>query len=162
MDRPYVAHGHEVVNLISDDEDEGPSDGYSDRYIGFFDAANDVSIDLSAIPDKDVPPSQHGSQPAEDAEPAGLITEAVCLQLILNVLPDVSIDHVLSMIQQHTTDLMRTRQHSENIINELLEGTYPKEADALGKKRRRQDSEGISDYERDDNDPQEPNYHKDA
>ncbi|KAF3000114.1 hypothetical protein E8E13_004000 [Curvularia kusanoi] len=162
MDHPSVAHGHEVVNLISDEEDEGPLHGSSGGYIEFFDAANDVLIDLSAIPDEDVPPSQHGSQPTEDAEPGGLITEAVCLQLVLDVLPDVSIDHVLSMIRQHTTDLTRTRQYSESIINELLESTYPKEADALGKKRRRQDSEGISDFERDDTTPQEPNYHKDA
>lgn len=178
MVQPAIEHGHQVVDLISDDD----NDGFSDDSVEFHDAHSIVEltddemfldldepdqyeqddienadiIDLTAIPDIDVPPSEHGASVAEDQVPtnvvgeAELITEAVCLQLVLDVFPDVSIDHVLMMIQERTTDQTRTKDHSERIVNELLEGTYPKEADVASKKRRRADSEEASDYGNDD------------
>ena len=86
----------------------------------------------------------------------------MCLQLVLDVLPDISIDHVLTMIRQHTIDETRTKKHSEMIVNELLEVTYPKEADVARKKRGRQDSEGASDYEKDKSDSRSLTYETDA
>jgi TRIAD3 protein (E3 ubiquitin-protein ligase RNF216) len=91
-----------------------------------------------------------------------LITEAECLQLVLDVFPAVSVNHVLTLIREKTTDLTRTKKHSEQIINELLEGIYPKEADAASKKRRRADSDGVSDYERDECGPGVLSYDTDA
>lgn len=78
MVRPADGHHYEVVNLISDDEDDGFSDdsnlyeadymeeALADEVEDFFDAseASDhanadirVFIDLTAVPDADVPPS---------------------------------------------------------------------------------------------------------
>ncbi|KAF1923925.1 uncharacterized protein M421DRAFT_301329 [Didymella exigua CBS 183.55] len=80
-----------------------------------------------------------------------LITEAACLQLVLDVLPHFSANHVLAMIQERTTDLTRTKEHSGGIVNELLEGdTYPKEAETASKKRRQADSEDSSDYDQEE------------
>ena len=190
MVRPVGGHHHEIVNLISDDEGDDFSDGSDDLHEAdymeeasgdevedFFDApqapdhanADDrVFIDLTAFPEADVPLSQQPPNHVEEADPADvnaeseLITEAVCLQLVLDVLPDISIDHVLTMIRQHTIDQTRTKIHSEMIVNELLEVTYPKEADVARKKRGRQDSEGASDYEKDKSDSRSLTYETDA
>ena len=189
MARPADGHHYEVVNLISDDEEDGFSHDsnlyeahYTEEALGdeeedFFDAsqASDhanadigVFIDLTAVPDADVPPSPQNPNHIEEADPTDvsaeseLITEAVCLQLILDVFPDISIDYVLAMMQQHTTDQTRTKKHSEMIVNELLEVDYPKETDVARKKRRRQDSEGASDYEKDKSDSGSLTYEKDA
>lgn len=189
MVRPADGHHYEVVNLISDDEDDGFSDdsnlyeadymeeALADEVEDFFDAseASDhanadirVFIDLTAVPDADVPPSPQNPNHIEEADPTDvsaeseLITEAVCLQLVLDVFPDISIDYVLAMMQQHTTDQTRAKKHSEMIVNELLEVNYPKEADVARKKRRRQDSEGASDYEKDKSDSGSLTYKTDA
>jgi TRIAD3 protein (E3 ubiquitin-protein ligase RNF216) len=177
MVQPAVKHVHEIVDLISDDE----HGGLSEDQVEFFDAQSvgeptdfgadldfldlpeygnaevderDV-IDLTAIPDVDIPPSDPASHVVENATPSNgrvefeLISEAVCLQLVMEVFPDVSVDHVLTMIQERTTDLTRTKEHSERIVNELLEeGIYPKEAESASKKRRRAGSEEFSDYEK--------------
>lgn len=179
MVQPALRHDHEIVDLISDDE----RDGLSDDEVDFFDAQSvgepidfgadfdvlglpdygnaevDVRdvIDLTAIPDVDVPPSDVAPHVFKHATPLDnrveieLISEAVCLQLVKDVFPDISVDHVVTMIQERTTDLTRTKEHSERIVNELLEqGTYPKEAERASKKRRREDSEDSSDYEKDE------------
>ncbi|KAJ4986687.1 ring finger domain-containing protein [Stagonosporopsis vannaccii] len=180
MVQPAIRHDRQIVDLVSDDE----ADGFSDDSLSLHDAQfvreqyddevfpdldeldqyehcnieNPDIIDLTAIPDIDVPPSEHNLNAVEDSVPidaadgAQLITEAVCLRLVLDVFPDVSIDHVLTMIQERTTDLTRTKEHSERIVNELLEGTYPKEADVASKKRRREDSVEINEYEDDERD----------
>ena len=191
MVQPAVKHVHEIVDLTSDDEQDGLSEGE----VEFFDAQSvgepidfgaDLNfldhpefgnaevdernvIDLTAIPDVDVPPSGVAHHVAEDATPSNdrvefeLISEAVCLQLVMDVFPDVSVDHVLTMIQERTTDLTRTKEHSERIVNELLEeGTYPKEAESASKKRRRADSEEFNDYEKDEHTAGVLNYATDA
>jgi TRIAD3 protein (E3 ubiquitin-protein ligase RNF216) len=192
MVQPAVRYDHQVINLISDDE----HDGFSDDEAEFFDAQSvgepvnfgpdfdllddlpefgnaevderDV-IDLTAIPDIDVPPPDLNPHVVENAPPTDargeveLISEAVCLQLVLDVFPDISVEHVLTMIQERTTDLTRTKEHIERIVNELLEeGTYPKEAENASKKRRRADSDEFSDYERDEHTAGVPNYNTDA
>lgn len=119
---------------------------------------NDAStIDLTAIPDISIPPPKKARLAVAKAA-TELITAAVCLRLVLDIFPDVSVDHVLGIIQQTTNDLTRTKKCSERIVHELLEGTYPKEADAAGKKRPR----GDSDYERDIDDPGILTYDTDA
>ena len=191
MVQPAVRQVHEIVDLISDDEE----DGLSEDEVDFFDAQSvgepvdfgadldfldlpelgnaevderDV-IDLTAIPDVDVPPSDVAYHVIEDATSSNdrvefdLISEAMCLQLVMDVFPDVSVDHVLTMIQERTSDLTRTKEHSERIVNELLEeGTYPKEAESASRKRRRADSEEFSDYENDSHTFGVPTYATDA
>ena len=179
MVQPAVRQVHEIVDLISDDEE----DGLSEDEVDFFDAQSvgepvdfgadldfldlpelgnaevderDV-IDLTAIPDVDVPPSDVAYHVIEDATSSNdrvefdLISEAMCLQLVMDVFPE------------RTSDLTRTKEHSERIVNELLEeGTYPKEAESASRKRRRADSEEFSDYENDSHTFGVPTYATDA
>ncbi|KAH6614968.1 hypothetical protein C7974DRAFT_319627 [Boeremia exigua] len=184
---PAVRPNYQVVDLTIDDEYEAFSEDVASQDEQYREPTNEEEdynlddlpaydytnidnqgvIDLTAIPDIDVPPSEHYSL-GEDADSPGemvdaeLITEAVCLQLVLDVLPDVSVDHVLTIIQEKTTDLTRTKEHSEWVVNELLESTYPKEADVASKKRKREDSEGPSDYKGEEFEAGAPSYKKDA
>lgn len=176
MVQPAIGRGYQIVDLTADDENDDSSDdgfdshsahsisGLNHNGLDFdFDELdanlfahaeidNPDTIDLTAIPDIDIPP-EHSRDIFEDPVPtvvagdAELITEAVCLQLVLDVFPDVSVDHVSTMIQERTCDLTRTKEHSERIVNELLEGNYPKQAEATSKKRKREESQGVSDFE---------------
>lgn len=194
MVQPAVGRNFHIVDLATDDENEEDTDDDIDSFDtqsagehadGEFDDDFDFNqflhdpyphteiaprevIDLTAISDIDVPPSDFTPPAVEDAAPtddideAQLISEAICLQLVVDVFPDVSIDHVLTLIRAGTTDQTRTKLHSEQIVNELLEGTYPKEADVVSKKRRREESDDASDYEKDEREPGMLNYHKEA
>lgn len=193
MVRPAVRRKYEVVDLTADDEDDDLTDDGShlqdvqsaaeptdDGEEFDFDHIphnyyQDVEInnggtvvDLNAIPDVDVPPSDFNDMVMENAardegvDDAQPITEAACLQLVLDVFPDVSISHVLSLIRKKTTDQTRTKLHSERIVNDLLEGTYPKETDSTSKKRRRADSAEASDYEKDGRESGDATYVTDA
>lgn len=189
MVHPAVKQNYSIVDLTSDDEDsEFKNDDFAlfnaqferfadDEEISVPDQslANALSeidhgevIDLTAIPDIDVPPSDPIPLLTEnfgsDVGPgdAELITEAVCLQLVVDIFPDVSVDHVLTLIKEMTTDQMRTKMHSEQIVNMLLEGTYPKEADVASKKRRRADSEEVSNYETGEHESEVLGYQTDA
>ncbi|KAJ8118241.1 hypothetical protein OPT61_g745 [Boeremia exigua] len=178
MVRPVARRNVQAIDLTSDesdgfaDDDAAHQDAESigqpvyeaeelpldENPHGHADTDSREIIDLTAIPDVDVPPSEHGSSGIEDAEQtnigaeAELISEAMCLQLVLDVFPDISVDHVLTMIQEKTTNLTRTKEDGERIVNELLEGDFPKEADVKSKKRRREDSGEPSDYETDKRD----------
>ncbi|KAH8730998.1 hypothetical protein GQ44DRAFT_370135 [Phaeosphaeriaceae sp. PMI808] len=129
------------------------------RYSPAFGAA-DSPIDLTAIPDMDVPPEvgakSHGSFP----EGVVMVTEAACLQMVLDVLPDIAVEHALNFIQEQTTDLTRTAAQCENIIVQLLDGgAYPKESDeANNKKRKRGNEDDWEDYDR----TNIPDYESDA
>lgn len=83
------------------------------------------------------------------------ITAGACLQMVLNVFPDMSVEHALKTIKERTTDDMRTIAQCEQVVAQLLDdGAYPKEADAVrGKKRKREDSNDVSDYENGGVDP---------
>lgn len=175
MVQPDLRYEHEIIDLISNNELDALSDDEVEYFyahsvgepinfgadfdvLGLPDYGNaDVDvrdvIDLTAIPDVDVPPSDVAPHAFEHATPASarveieLISEAVCLQLVKDVFPHVAVDHVVTMIQERTTDLTRTKEHSERIVSELLEqGTHPKEKESASKKRRREDSEDFSDF----------------
>lgn len=77
------------------------------------------------------------------------ITTTACLQMVLSVFPDISVEHALHLIKQRSTDETRTTAQCEQIVAQLLdEGAYPKELDsARGKKRKREGSDSLSDYE---------------
>ncbi|KAI8936332.1 hypothetical protein NX059_006747 [Plenodomus lindquistii] len=200
MARPEVQGDHEIIDLSSDVEDDidvanalGWHDDLmgqeaDDAWVADFDnmiqgygqdeasVANDPdTIDLTAIPDIDVPPSDHhvidGGSPQPNAkardsdDDSGMImTEAACLQMVLNVFPDISVEHALKIISDKTTDATRTVERCGRLITELLDGGgYPKEADeASSKKRKRGAEDSLSDYERDERDPEIMGYEQDA
>ncbi|KAH7095873.1 hypothetical protein FB567DRAFT_431044 [Paraphoma chrysanthemicola] len=185
---------YNVVDLASDSEDEVLSgdemeffDAQSERQGPLEELPNmnarldelgarnnptyaDGVIDLTAIPDIDVPPSDDMTAlragPANQSGNEGpdLVSETICLQMVLDVLPDISIDHVLNLIRDTTTDATRTVAQCENIITGLLDGeAYPKEADeAKNKKRKRTEEDDWKEYEQAERNPEVPTYESDA
>jgi TRIAD3 protein (E3 ubiquitin-protein ligase RNF216) len=130
---------------------------------------------LDASSDADNPPAR--SPPARspqgtamvmhddhDLAAGELITAAACLQMVLNVLPDISVDHALSVIYTSTKDDTRTTAECERIIAQLLdEGGYPKEQDEENsRKRKRNEIDSSSDFEGREEDAESPLYHRDA
>lgn len=180
MARTGIEVGHDIVNLVSDSEDEGPIGSDSE----IFDAFDDLdlqfgphgrqTIDLTAIPDIDVGPSNSiliddndpmlGEQSSKWSDHGQILTEAVCLQMVLGILPDISVEYALKVIQEKTTDVPRTAAQCEQVVTYLLDlGAYPKEADEVKKrKRKRGEDDDLSDYEKDERDPEVAGYEKDA
>jgi TRIAD3 protein (E3 ubiquitin-protein ligase RNF216) len=192
MARASLDAAHQVVDLASDSEDElFPGDGFEFfdarseraesaenvdmhefdvRYNPFYDDPDGV-IDLTGIPDIDIPPSDAGlAQPEAqehenfDDDDLRLVTEALGLQMVLDFLPDISIDHVLTLLKEKTTDFTRTAARCQGIIMLLVEeGTYPKEVDEANKKKRKRDEEEEgTEYDKAERDPEVPNYEHDA
>jgi TRIAD3 protein (E3 ubiquitin-protein ligase RNF216) len=191
--------GHEVIDLASDSEVEVLSEddsAYFDahdqtqndmahfpadqdeydmfgalnaRYSPTYENANGI-IDLTDIPDIDVPPSDlvldDFEAPANDdlGGDDHLVTEAVALQIVLDVLPDISIDHVFNIIREKTTDLTRTNAQCHDIVTQLLDGeSYPKEEDETSKKKRKRDDEDDwKEYDKSERDPGVLTYELDA
>lgn len=62
--------------------------------------------------------------PNDEADKA----ESACLQMVLDVFPDMSIDHLLALVNAMIMNRTNMRVNAENIINQLLEAeSYPKE-----------------------------------
>ncbi|KAL5120240.1 hypothetical protein ACEQ8H_001798 [Pleosporales sp. CAS-2024a] len=140
------------------------------RHLPVHDGADDV-IDLTKIPDIDVPPSSaQSSLCSQDSGSENinkddhLVTENVALQVVLDVLPNISVDHVLNIIKKETTDLTRTNAKCRDIINQLIDqGTYPKEDDdTKNKKRKRSEEEEWDEYHKAERDPNLTTYESDA
>jgi TRIAD3 protein (E3 ubiquitin-protein ligase RNF216) len=148
---------------------DGLLEEFDERYHPVYGGEDEI-IDLTGMPDIDVPPSDPVWADREVAGPSNasgesrVITEFACLQMILDVLPEISVDHVLTLIRESTTDLTRTAAQCENIITQLLDGeAYPKEADeAKNKKRKRKDEDEWKDYEKAERDPEVVSYESDA
>jgi TRIAD3 protein (E3 ubiquitin-protein ligase RNF216) len=191
---------HETIDLLSDSDSE--NEDFPGQELGFFDArpaaefANDIpdlddqiagirmpngandheTIDLTGIPDIDVPPSdpivveddvpRPHAQASDWGRDAQVVTEAACLQMVTSVLPDISVDYVLQLIQEKMTDETRTMAQCEHFLTELLEGEpYPREADEAKKKKRKREDEAeddTSNYEKDERDPEIGGYEHDA
>jgi len=152
--------GHDVIDLVSDSDDDFLRD-----YIQFEDdqppLANNIrfagghadAIDLTGledIPDIDIPPDlPHPARPIdlEVVERELVLTDAECLQMVLNVLPDIAVDHVLSLIQERNP---RTFDQCEQLITRILDdGAYPKENDEANNRKRKRDDDDdeVSMYE---------------
>lgn len=134
------------------------------------DPENAIDLTMDDLSDVAVPPSPVAGnlQPPVDFDPDlaedELVTAAACLQMVLDVLPDISIDHVLNLIQENTQDHTRTLAVCERLVSRLLdEGTYPKEQDdAHNLKRKRGDEEEKIDFENDEENVGSPRYFKEA
>jgi TRIAD3 protein (E3 ubiquitin-protein ligase RNF216) len=192
MARARVGDAYEVVDLAEDSEDELVSEDEFEffdaqaeregaledihemhnldaRYSPFYEVPDGV-IDLTGIPDIDVPPSNPTSVHSDAEEydnvddGARLVPEAIGLQMILDFLPDISIDHVLNLLREKTTDLTRSAAQCQGIIMQLVEdGSYPREADeSIKRKRKRDDEDEWEEYDKSNRDPEVPNYETDA
>jgi TRIAD3 protein (E3 ubiquitin-protein ligase RNF216) len=167
-------HASDQIQLDGDDLDEffaSPSLGSSPHT-----AHNPIDLPgLDDSSDADNPPAR--SAPARapqdtamvmhndhDLTASELITAAACLQMVLNVLPDISVDHALSVIFTSTKDDTRTTAECERIIAQLLDGgEYPKEKDEENsRKRKRNEDDSLSDFEGREEDAESPIYHRDA
>ncbi|KAF1964895.1 hypothetical protein BU23DRAFT_491236 [Bimuria novae-zelandiae CBS 107.79] len=93
-----------------------------------------------------------------------LITAAACLQMVVEVLPDISVDHVLQLIADQTQDDTRTPEACQRIITQLLDGgEYPKEVEEeVSRKRKREHERSLSEFEGDDGEDRTSEYRNDA
>ncbi|KAF2638077.1 hypothetical protein P280DRAFT_529774 [Massarina eburnea CBS 473.64] len=106
--------------------------------------------------DIDVQPGRVAAPLVVKNEP---ISDIECVQLILNVLPDVSVDHLLSLI----SETARTPAACERIIARLLDGgTYPKEKEEAECRKRKRDSEDSGEFDGDVDSANDAGYFKDA
>jgi len=131
-------------------------------------------VHLGAIPDLDPLPSEHHSldnrnpvqeDDAGDVQNLGrLCTKQESVQIVLDVLPDISVEHVLKVIDDNTTDATRTLLQCERLIEQIMDsGEYPKQTDETRNKKRKRDAEeSLSDYENDERDPDILGYEADA
>lgn len=130
-------------------------------------------IDLTDLPDINVSPSDSKvldeEVPAIEAvhsivsEDVQLVSEASCLQKVLDVLPDISVNHVYQLIRERTSDATRTVAQCEQLIMYLLDnGAYPKEVDVAPKKRKREDDDDLDIFENGEPDPNIENYEREA
>ncbi|KAF1951495.1 hypothetical protein CC80DRAFT_424773 [Byssothecium circinans] len=175
--------GH-IVNLVSDDEYDSdfsfePQDAhfnaFADEHLHHHrvvandaDRADDSEfIDLTSladIPDLDMPEDPGPAVPvAVNAAPVSIdnepVTEAECLQMVLNVLPDVSVQHVLTLIN----GAARTPTTCQRIILQLLDGdVYPKEQDEVDSRKRKRESDDYEGLEPSEHDARAISYSKDA
>ena len=157
MAPPQLALADDVIDLTSErgDLDElGPEmDDFArqggfdlDEYLNLDQpTANNSMIDLTGledIPDIDVPPDTPRGSPAleeGEIEESETIGEAMCLQMILDVLPEIAVNHVLELINERQ---VFTTAACERLITKLLdEGSYPKERDEIHRKRKRGNSD---------------------
>jgi TRIAD3 protein (E3 ubiquitin-protein ligase RNF216) len=131
------------------------------------------AIDLTAIPDVDIPPSSPVELEDNVLRPDGqahsqntqvrMVAETACLQMILSVLPDISVEYVLKLIQEKTTDATRTVARCEHLLTEVLEGEpYPKEAKEKKRKREDEAEHELSAYEKGERGPEIHRYDRDA
>lgn len=132
---------HILIEVSSDDDSEDDEQQFKAERLNTVDLGrNNTAIDIPA----DQPRlfnNQDQGNPGKGTR-VGLVTEAACLQMVINVLPAILVDYVLNLIRRITIDQTRTVAHCEAIILRLLEGAHPTEADAVrAKKRKREDSD---------------------
>lgn len=96
-----------------------------------------------------------------DIAPKELVTAAACLQMVADIFPDISVDHVLQLIADQTQDATRTPEACQRIITILLDGgAYPKEDEEVSRKRKREHS--VSEFEDDNGEGRSQTYKDDA
>ncbi|KAF2735468.1 hypothetical protein EJ04DRAFT_434943 [Polyplosphaeria fusca] len=119
-----------------------------------LDTPSDIgnAFDLAGIehvPDIDIPPDAPAIVPK--------LNETECLQVILNVLPDIAVDHVLSLIRERGVSSLETCQA---LIDRIFEdGPYPTESQASQRKRKREDD---NNFEKGEHVSKTPDYFSEA
>lgn len=194
MARRELERDREIIDLSSDSEDHDDLDNevgldaqfaldfpddqeLDDLFEGLPDMVGMEDhdfFDLNAIPDIDMSPSEEHNfdnmNPARYAHAeamdghARLFTAEECLQMVLDVLPDISVEHALQTIKENTQNSTRTLPQCEQLVAQFIDGgEYRKEADeANNKKRKRDADESLSEYEKDERDPEIRGYEADA
>lgn len=129
-------------------------------------------IDFDPIDQLDLAPAVNRPQPPQVVQPnvmdngadladGDLVTAAVCLQMVLDILPDISVDYVLALITEQTQDNTRTPDACQRIITQILDSdAYPKEHEEASRKRKRQRS--LSEFEDDDGEGRSQSYTNDV
>jgi E3 ubiquitin-protein ligase RNF216 len=154
----------EVIDLISDDEEDAMDfyDPETPSHRGTPNVGRDA-IDLTAvegISGTDVPRT-----PADTptlAPSAERLQETECLRIVLGVLPNISVDHVLTLIRERDVSSIVSCQA---LIGDIFEqGPYPMEDEqAVQRKRKREDdSDSDIDYEKGDHMADLPSYFQEA
>ncbi|KAJ4354493.1 uncharacterized protein N0V89_006230 [Didymosphaeria variabile] len=96
-----------------------------------------------------------------DIAPGELLNTAACLQMVVQILPDISIDYVLALIADLTQDNTPTPEACQRIVTKILDDEgYPKEEEEATRKRKRERS--VSDFEEVDGNRLPPEYKDDA
>lgn len=98
-------------------------------------------VDLDAWEALPFAPDASPPQPVEPE--AFALTEEESLQAILNVIPDVSVKHVLWHIRGNA----RNAAACERIITELFDDGYPKENDESNQRKRKREDDGDDNAE---------------
>jgi TRIAD3 protein (E3 ubiquitin-protein ligase RNF216) len=80
--------------------------------------------------------------PDVDVDVAPTIDQAACLEMILNVFPDIAINHVLGLIGD---DNSRTVADCEQLIMQLLDEGFPKESDEVNRRKRKRSNTSQDD-----------------
>lgn len=156
----------EVIDLLSDyDSDEDYNLGYdasAETPQDFHSLPGTEAIDLTSIPDVDIPPDPLPVDHTHAADSNKLVPEEACLQMILDVLPGISVSYALNIIQEKTQDDTRTTAECERLITQILDdGMFPKEQDEINKRKRKSD-EDEDDFSYDEGERNTPSYHKHA
>jgi hypothetical protein len=142
----------------------GPLEFEEPEYMNFPRPNGLVQPDSALAPNNPRPihPAPNNPMCAEaDIAEGELVTAAACLRMVVDILPDISVDHVLALIADQTQDNTRTLEACQQIVSQLLDnGAYPKEEEEAGHKRKRERS--LSEFEDDNGDGRPGNYQNDA
>ena len=119
------------------------SDDHNNNNMGPGNPAAAEVVDLTElenIPDIDVPPDRARS-PFE-LDPVDALSDAECLQIILDILPDIQVNHVLGLLQ----DQAHSPEGCQRVIAQILDaGSYPKETDINHDRKRKRENDDDDD-----------------
>lgn len=127
----------------------------------FTDPASAAAMDLDGDNAPVVTPEHANRNNSLNLSQPELVTAAACLQMIVDVLPDISVDYALQFVADRTRDDARTPEACQRIISELLDaGPYPKEQEEASRKRKREFS--WDEFENDDGNGRNQEYRLEA
>jgi TRIAD3 protein (E3 ubiquitin-protein ligase RNF216) len=142
----------------------GPLELQEPDHLDFTRPNGNVQPEPALVPNNPRPvhPAPNNPMDAEaDIAEGEVVTTAACLQMVVDILPDISVDHVLALIADQTQDNTRTSEACHRIISQLLDSeAYPKEEEKAGRKRKRERS--LSEFEDDNGDGRPGSYKNDA
>ncbi|KAH7114341.1 hypothetical protein B0J11DRAFT_511076 [Dendryphion nanum] len=130
-----------IMNNLPDSTAVDDDEEFARRLQNLSDIGDVCTRQLQDIPDIDVPPGE--APPIISIEDDEVLTEAACLQMVLNVLPDIAVDHVLELVNQLAEHGPLKSDDMLPLITRLLDdGPYPKEKDSMKNRKRKRDGDG--------------------